>query len=137
MSATRRFEKVLTYFGQRAKVACDGRCEKAWGISDRPRVLLGNGTDPDDYAWLSDAEVGDAPTDPGTYEGDHGKPVDVTGPEHMNKWCVRACERCVMSDPGKWEAPLPLPDFSRRFYNRAPHVRDEGPVRATPVKEKT
>jgi hypothetical protein len=127
VSAPRRFEKVITFFGQRAKVACDGRCDKAWGLwgpNARPRVQLGGDDDPDDYAWLADDEVGEAPIDPGTYEHDHGKPVGATGPEHMNKWCVRACERCVTSDPGKWEEPLALRDFSRRFYNRPPHTRD-------------
>ena len=118
-----RFEKVITFCGQRAKVACDGRCDKAWGLHARPRVLLGDGSDPDDFAWLSDDEAGNAPADPGTYEGGHGKPIDATGADHMNKWCVRECERCEMSSPGKWGEPLVLRDFSRRYYNRTPHGR--------------
>jgi hypothetical protein len=36
----------------------------------------------------------------------------------MNKWCVRECERCTMSDPGKVDEPLKLRDFSKRVYNR-------------------
>lgn len=124
MSSARRFEKLITFCGQKAKVACDGRCDKAWGLNKRPRVLLGDGSDPDDSAWLADDEIGTAPTDSGIYEGGCAKPIDATGPEHMNKWCVRECERGEMSEPGKWNEPLELRDFSRRYYNRAPHGRD-------------
>jgi hypothetical protein len=124
MSSPRRFEKLITFCGQKAKVACDGRCDKAWGIDKRPRVQLGDGSNPDDYVWLSDDEVGEAPTDPGTYAGDHAKPIGATGAEHMNKWCVRECERCEMSEPGMYHEVLELRDFSRRHYNIAPHNRD-------------
>ena len=120
----RRFEKLITFCGQCAKVACDGRCDKAWGLNHRPRVMLGDGSDPDNFAWRSDEELKVAPVDPGTTEGESSKPVGATGPEHMNKWCVRECERCEMSEPGKWDEPLALRDFSRRYYNAAPHGRD-------------
>lgn len=119
----RRFEKEIVFFGQRARVACDGQCSKAWGIHERPRVILSD--DPDDFAWLADSELGEAPVDPGTYEGNDAKPVDATGSRSMNKWCVRECERCVMSPPGKADKPLALRDFSRRYYNRKPHRRDD------------
>lgn len=69
----------------------------------------------DDYAYLADDELGDAPEDPGTYEGDDAKPINKIG--IPNKWCVRQCERCAMSHPGEWNKPLPLPDFSNRVYN--------------------
>jgi hypothetical protein len=134
-----KFEKEITYFGQTAKVACDGKCNKAWGFVCRPRiypsidnVIFGldessiypdqnkypNFTDDDfdDYAWLSDDELGDAPIDPGTYEGEYGKPDSNL--EFPNKWCVRQCERCVMSDKGKFNEPLILKDFSKRLYNK-------------------
>lgn len=125
----KRFEKIITFCGQKAKVACDGKCEKAWGGQHRPRVYLGEGNengerDPDDYAYLSDAELGDAPADPGTTEGSHGKPVNATDAKHMNKWCVRECERCAMSMPGEYDRPLVPPDFTHRFYNKKPHRRD-------------
>jgi hypothetical protein len=45
-------EKIITYFGQLAKVACDEKCEKAWGRSNRPKVQLS--ANEDDYAFLSD-----------------------------------------------------------------------------------
>lgn len=107
-----RFEKLITFCEQRAKVACDGRCEKAFGSSTRPKVQLSD--DPDDYAFLGDAEVGDAPQEPGTSEGGHLKPlIPVTNAEQMNKWCVRECERCSMSSPGEADQPLEL----RRFYH--------------------
>ena len=123
----RRLEKMITYVGQPAKVACDGKCDKAWGISRRPRVYLGDGNekgelDPDDFAYLSDHELGEAPADPGTYEGGHAKPRDANDAKHMNKWCVRECERSEMSDPGKHEHPLP--DLGHRYYNKGPHRRD-------------
>lgn len=97
-------------------VACDGRCDKAWGINGRPRVQL-SPTDEDDYAWLADSELGAALADPGTYEGGHAKPSGVVGSEGMNKWCVRECERCVTSAPGESDRPLALRDFTRRVYN--------------------
>lgn len=118
MSGPRRFEKLINFCGQRAKVACDGRCDKAWGTNTRPLVLLGDGSDPDDFAWLSDDEVEDAPVDPGTYDGGHAKPVGATSAKDMNKWCVGECERCAMSSPGMWDEPLALRDFSRRYYNK-------------------
>ena len=105
---------IITFFGQRAKVACDEKCEKAWGISSRPRIQLSD--DEDDFAFLSDDELGVAPKDPGTYEADDAKPVECW--EKLNKWCVRECERCVISLPGKWMLPLKLPDFSQRKYNK-------------------
>jgi hypothetical protein len=86
--------------------------------------MVGDGSDPDDFAWLSDDELGDAPVDPGTYEGGHAKPVGATSAEHMNKWCVRECERCAMSAPGAWSEPLALRDFAHRYFNMRPHRRD-------------
>ena len=120
----RRFEKPITFCGQRAKVACDGRCNKAWGISSRPRVQLSE--NPDDYAFLSDGELGEAPQHPGTSEGGIMKPlIPITRAEQMNKWCVRECERCSMSLPGEYDKPLELRTFSSRRYNIAPHERPE------------
>lgn len=106
-------EKIIQYVGQYAKVACDEKCNKAWGMNERPTVQLSD--DEDDYAYLSDDELGEAPEDPGTYEGGEGKPVDKQG--IPNKWCVRECERCSMSSPGKFNEPLRLKDFSERVYN--------------------
>lgn len=107
-------EKIITYFGQRAKVACDGRCDKAWGISSRPSVKLSS--DPDDYEMLSDDELGEAPINPRTSEGGHTKPASAS--EFPNKWCVRECERCSMSDPGKWNEPVELNRFDSRKQNK-------------------
>lgn len=127
-------EKKITYCGQPAKVACDENCEKAFGENTRPKIYLddptgkiyglnGEGTlfpddentDADNWAWLSDDELGIAPDDPGTQEGRDSKPLNKF--EIPNKWCVRECERCVMSRPGKINEPLVLPDFSKRLYN--------------------
>lgn len=103
-------EKIITYFGEQVKVACDENCNKAWGINNRPKKQLSD--DPDDYEYLSDRELGIAPIDPGTYEGGHAKPVNHIG--IPNKWCVRECERCVMC---KETEPIELPDFYTRIRN--------------------
>jgi hypothetical protein len=108
-------EDIITYFGQKAKVACDGKCEKAWGRNNRPSIHFDDDDD-DDNAFLSDDELGDAPEDPGTYEGGHAKPIN--NKEFPNKWCVRECERCVISKPGKYNETLILKDFSKRRYNQ-------------------
>lgn len=93
---------------------CDGKCCKAWGINNRPRVDF-DPENPDDYAFLADGEIGEAPKDPGTYEGAHGKPEDYNDPERHNKWCARECERAnfVLGERGATR----LPDFSARLYN--------------------
>lgn len=108
--------KQITFCGQPAIVGCDAKCDKAWGINNRPKVEFDE-DNPDDYAFLADSELGKAPEDPGTYEGGFGKPQLKS--ERLNKWCVRECERCEMSDPG---APLSVEslkfsDFSKRVYN--------------------
>lgn len=77
--------------------------------------------DMDDYAFLADDELATAPVDPGSYEGDQGKP---RAPEQrLNKWCCRACERCRMVDDKFPVKDFELPDFSQRQYNIAPHTR--------------
>jgi hypothetical protein len=127
-------EKIITYMGGQFKIACDEKCNKAWGINHRPRVypelgekiygLNGESTYPDvdsefdvdNDAMCSDDELGEAPTNPGTYEGGEAKPTDKS--QIPNKWCVRECERCAMSDSGKHNEPLKLRDFSKRRYNQ-------------------
>ena len=101
-------EKRIVFCGLPARVICDGRCNKAWGISSRPAIRLSD--DEDDWLWVPDSIPLDAPIDPGTSEGDERKP---TRPEdRLNKWCVRECERSVLSGPGGEDEPLELPDFS-------------------------
>jgi hypothetical protein len=100
----------ITYFGEQVIVACDEKCNKAWGINTRPRNELSD--DPDDYEYLSDGELGEAPGHPGTWEGRDKKPVNKEG--IPNRWCVRECERCSMFDIGK---TIELKDFSVRRKN--------------------
>ncbi len=117
-------EKIISYCGYKTKVNCDENCNKAWGINSRPRVypsidtkvygLDGESNYPDnyddeDFFYLSDAELGDAPIDPGTYEGSDAKPQDLV--DVPNKWCVRECERCNSSRIGESELPLKLRTF--------------------------
>lgn len=117
-------EKIIIYFGQQVKVVCDRQCGKAWGINSRPRIEF-DPEEPDDYAYLADYELGEAPVDPGTYEGGEAKP---SSPDKFpNKWCVRECERCCMSNPGKCMLPLGVKDFSKRIFNmpsRHPNVTE-------------
>lgn len=104
-------KKQITYYGKQVIVSCDQKCNKAWGINNRPKLDLDEDDD-DDYCYLSDDELDDAPEDPGTYEGGNAKPIE--GEDVPNKWCVRECERCEMTDLGE---EIMLPDFSKRFYN--------------------
>ena len=108
-------ERLIQYCRQTARVGCDGNCKKAWGLSSRPKIEF-DPDEPDDYAFLADDELGEAPADPGSYEGGVGKPTSAA--EFPTKWCVRECERCEMSSPGEYEEPLQLSDFSKRLYNQ-------------------
>lgn len=112
------YVKPILFFGAQCVLACDGKCSKAFGHNGaRPKIEF-SPDDPDDYAYLADDEVGDAPADPGTYEGRDGKPGS---PADMNKWCARECERSAIVEEGR----LVLPDFSRRVYNQ-PWLHAEG-----------
>lgn len=105
--------KQIVFFGQPAVVSCDGNCGKAWGITQRPQINFDD-AEPDDSAFLSDGELGDAPAAPGTYEGGQTKPRNES--ERLNsKWCTRECERSRMTSPGE---TVRLPDFSGRLYNQ-------------------
>ena len=85
--------KAVLYFGKPAALVCDGRCEKAWGLSDRPR--LQHSDEDDDYTFLGDNEIsGYAPTNGYDYEGGDTKPTDYADTNRQNKWCARQCERC-------------------------------------------
>lgn len=127
-------DSIITYFGEHVKVVCDGNCKKAWGVNSRPRVykeipgkIFGLQSDseeanniyPDNedidcenYAYLADCELHEAPIDPKTYECGHAKPTDLK--QFPNKWCVRECER---SSKFKISEDVELKDFSKRFYN--------------------
>lgn len=130
--------KSIVYFGKPCILACDANCKKAWGINNRPLIYLEDPTlkvygegftdrrypddeslNPDDYVHLADGELGDAPDDPGTYEGGHAKPTSPE--ERLNKWCARECERQVIVDDNE---DFELPDYSKRQYNCAPHTRE-------------
>lgn len=107
-------KKEIIYYGQKATVACYEKCEKAWGISSRPKIQF-NENNEDDYAYLSDDELGMAPEDSGTYEGGYVKPISKE--ERLNIWCCRECERCYISNSGEFDKPIVLKDFSKRVYN--------------------
>ena len=115
-------ESIITFFGRQAKVACDGNCQKAWGVNNRPKIHLSD--DIDDYAYLADGELGQAPSDPGTYEGGDAKPSSAVC--FPNRWCIRECERCEASKPDQIDQPLVLKNFNVRIYNQpSKHLEDE------------
>lgn len=103
--------KEIVFFGRKAILACDGKCNKAFGCNSRPTVQL-NPDNEDDYCYLADGELEEAPIDPKTYEGGEGKPQ--TDEEKLNKWCARECERSEIFKPHE---KIKLPDFSVRNYN--------------------
>ena len=107
-------EALIILAGQPMKVVCDGNCKKAWGINNRPKAQLSD--DEDDLAFLADGELGEAPADPGTYEGRDAKPESAA--KFPNKWCVRECERCALSALGEEHLPLAAKDFNNRKHNR-------------------
>ena len=109
----------ISWRNPRLAVACDGKCHKAWGYANRPRVQL-DPNDEDDYELLADHEVGEAPADPGTYDGSamEGKP-EAGAKKKMNLWCLRSCERSVRIE-GELKLPIKLPDFSKRIPNKRP-----------------
>lgn len=104
--------KLIQWYYEPAAIACDGRCDKAWGISSRPKEQLSE--DEDDYAWLADGELGIAPEDPGTSEGNDSKPLP--NEPKLNKWCARECERCALNGYLQ-SGVVEQKDFSKRVYN--------------------
>mgnify|MGYP003532947149 CR=1 FL=1 len=117
--------KQVRFFGEQVVIACDGRCDKAWGINERPRVLL-SGKD-DDNIFVPDDALGIAGP-PGTWEGGDGRPssVPLTDGERMNKWCARECERGGIY---KLTEEIALRDLGNPRANipgrPSPFVRDE------------
>ena len=105
---------MITWFGRRAALMCDGKCHKAWGINNRPSLQLSN--DCDDVLYLSDDECGEAPAHPGTWEGAHTKPTCES--EYLNKWCARECERSVIVEDYP-DSPVNIIElgFDRAVFN--------------------
>lgn len=115
-------------------LACDGRCDKAWGINGRPKLYfpkegegqpraLKKGKEPrdvDDYVYVKDSELGTAPgpgATVGLSEGGHMKPsaspLGEGEGERMNKWCARECERSGWN--GARDLERPQPNYLRRL----------------------
>ena len=100
-------QKEIKWFRDQCILACDGKCHKAWGINNRPKRQLSE--DEDDYEYLSDNELGEAPENPGTYEGGQGK-----NPKSLNKWCARECERSKIFD---MDEQIALKNFENPIKN--------------------
>lgn len=104
--------KQIVFFGRALVMACDGRCDKAWGMNGRPRKQLSD--DPDDFVYEADSALGVAPGPGQTVvysEGAHFKPSaePLHDGESMNKWCARECERSGHFDPNR--EPIAIPTF--------------------------
>jgi hypothetical protein len=115
--------KTISWFGRDVSLACDGRCDKAFGINGRPKTYLGD--DPDDYVYLGDDAIGMAPGPGETVimtEGSSLKPSagPLTDATKMNKWCARECERSTMAEEGE---AIRLPDLQ----NPTPNMRPRSP----------
>jgi hypothetical protein len=101
-------------FGTPAVLCCDGRCDKAWGISGRPKRYLSEDNE-DDHIYLKDIVLGTAPDPSHTVtfsEGGHMKPsasrLRKGDDERLNKWCARQCERSAIVRKGE---PLHAPNL--------------------------
>jgi|LakMenEpi03Aug12_release.lakeMendotaPanAssembly.Ray.scaffolds.fasta_scaffold160685_2 hypothetical protein len=103
--------KEIQAYGRKINIGCDGKCNKAWGINNRPKVILDENNE-DDYYFLADNELDTAPMDTGVYEGGHAKPISES--EIFNKWCFRECERC---EKAQIVEDLKFHDWNKRFYN--------------------
>lgn len=122
-------QRQIRFFGEDVVLACDGRCDKAWGINGRAEVLLSDKDD--DHIYVPDSALGTA-GQPGTWEGGDGRPSDVPlrDSERMNKWCARECERSGIFGP---KEEVIVPDLENPTPNipgrPVPFVRDtEGRV---------
>lgn len=102
-------------------LACDGRCDKAWGMNVRPM------RDEEQRLYATDDELGTAPPSP-IREGGDSRPSDTAlsdADAHlMNKWCARECERCrlLSLDADEKAVPEMLPDLSSPT-DQSPRVR--------------
>ncbi|VAW78419.1 hypothetical protein MNBD_GAMMA12-616 [hydrothermal vent metagenome] len=80
-------EAFITFMGQKSRVACDRKCFKAWGINNRPEHENENSVDLlTEVIYLRDHELGNAPNDARTTEGDNTKPLSPDS--FPNKWCI-------------------------------------------------
>ena len=111
-------KKDIIYFGEPCVLFCDEKCNKAWELNSREKVQVSD--DEDDYEFLTDDKLGEAPEDPHLYEDGHAKPCCDN--EKLNKWCCRECERSKIvsasevNDNTDFESLLN--DFSIRLKNK-------------------
>lgn len=110
MNRKRLFGSEIPYTDNDTWISCDGKCDKAFGLAERP--ISENSLAEGDFEWLADDEVGDAPeVSCHTIDGEN-KPQLIT--ELHNKWCIVHCERSILMTLGQ-EATLP--NFDKRVPN--------------------
>jgi hypothetical protein len=76
--------------------------------------------DDDNFAYAPDQLCDTAPSDPGTYEGGHAKPI--WDGDRLNKWCVRECERNQFAPHTNPLGPIDCDDWSKFVFNM-PDIR--------------
>ena len=107
------FFSEIIYFGEKARVGCDAKCNKAFGMNLRPTSQRSNNED--DWEFLADDELEVAPAVTGETEDSVDKPLSLS--EAHNKWCVRQCERSSVTSMHHPEEAIDILDFSRRVSN--------------------
>ncbi len=111
--------KLILFYARWSVLVCDGRCDKAWGWEGRPKRQLSQNED--DYVYLGDEELGEAP-EPGRtaicMEGADAKPSRVrlfdVDSMLMNRWCARQCERSTVIDVSLPDMVHPEPNMLKR-----------------------
>lgn len=108
------YGKVINWFDHMCTLVCDGQCDLAFGINNRPKIFLSE-NNPDDYIFLSDEELKNknlsAPLNPGTYEGGECKPIMPNA--KFNKWCARECERSKIFEGVPSDMNKPEPNIKK------------------------
>lgn len=113
---------ITAWLGQSAVIACDGNCAKAWGRSQRNKIILSDS--PGDNLFFADGELGIAPASPIAYVGMGNKPTDLS--QFPTKWCESECERSVVkAEDDQADLIADMPDWSvRRFAMPWMHERE-------------
>lgn len=91
-------------------IICDGKCQKAWGIDQRPKRKLS--LEEDDWVYIRDSLLGEAEGGSDT-EGGDGHPLRYNCPvvSRHNRWCARACERSVVIFPTDMNKFFEIPNM--------------------------
>lgn len=106
MHSSRVFTNIYVLY------ACDGNCDLAWGIFDRPTKKLSD--NPDDVFYIGDEEL--------MFKIAPDSNIIVDGEEQIhssfliahNKWCIKQCERLVYAESDDRLGPGDVEDILRK-----------------------